>query len=110
MANAGHQHPVLCSNQKIENIVVESGLPLGIQRFDYTEYSFLLNSGEKFFLFSDGVTEAMDSRKNMFGEEGIIQSLKKQQSNVATLYSDVKTFIEGNPLSDDLTIVMIEAV
>lgn len=110
LANAGHQHPVFCTNNKADSIVIESGIPLGIKEFDYKEYSIPMNSGEKIFLFSDGVTEAMDKNQNLFGEERIIQSLKNQKSNVESLYSDVKTFINGNPLSDDLTIVMIEAL
>jgi sigma-B regulation protein RsbU (phosphoserine phosphatase) len=110
MANAGHQYPVLCSKSKVENIIMESGLPLGIKNIEYKEYSHPINSGDKIFLFSDGVTEAMDVNKNMFGEERIIQSLKNPNSNEKSLYNDVKSFIKNIPLSDDLTIVMIEAI
>lgn len=110
MANAGHQYPVLCSKSKVENIIMESGLPLGIKNIEYKEYSHQINSGDKIFLFSDGVTEAMDVNKNMFGEERIIQSLKNPNSNEKSLYNDVKSFIKNIPLSDDLTIVMIEAI
>lgn len=110
IANAGHQHPVFCSAEKVENIILESGLPLGIKNFEYKERVCPLNSGEKIFLYSDGVTEAMDINKNMFGEERVIQSLKNSNSNEKTLYDDVKSFIRNIPLSDDLTIVMIEAV
>ena len=62
------------------------------------------------FLFSDDVTEAMDFRNNIFGEERILESLKYKYSNENTLYSDVKTFVRSKPLSDDLTIVMIESI
>ena len=110
IANAGHQYPVLCSKSKVENIIMESGLPLGIKNIEYKEYSHPINSGDKIFLFSDGVTEAMDVNKNMFGEERIIQSLKNPNSNEKSLYNDVKSFIKNIPLSDDLTIVMIEAI
>ena len=110
MANAGHQLPVFWADNKVENIVMESGLPLGIKNFEYKEYSYPINSGDKIFLYSDGVTEAMDVNKNMFGEERIIQSLKNPSSNVKSLYSNVKSFTGNIPLSDDLTIVMIEAV
>lgn len=110
IANAGHQHPVLYSGTKVENIILESGLPLGIKKFDYKEHSYPLNSSDKIFLYSDGVTEAMDVNKNMFGEDRIIQSLKKPNSNEKSLYNDIKSFIRNIPLSDDLTIVMIEAV
>jgi len=109
IANAGHQHPVFCSAKKVENMILESGLPLGIKKFEYKEYSCSMNSGDKIFLYSDGVTEAMDVNNNMFGEERVIQSLKNSNSNEKTLYSDVKSFIKNIPLSDDLTIVMIEA-
>jgi len=112
IANAGHQHPVFCSAKKVENIILESGLPLGIKKFEYKEYSCSMNFGDKIFLYSDGVTEAMDVNNNMFGEERVIQSLKNSNSNSndKTLYSDVKSFIRNIPLSDDLTIVMIESV
>jgi serine phosphatase RsbU (regulator of sigma subunit) len=62
------------------------------------------------FLFSDGVTEAMDFRNNLFGEERIMESLNYKYSNEKTLYSDVKTFVRSKPLSDDLKIVMIESI
>lgn len=110
MANAGHQHPVLCSDNKVKNIKIESGLPLGIKNFEYKEFGYPMNSGNKIFLYSDGVTEAMDVHKNMFGDERVIQSLKNSNSNEKTLFSDVKFFTGNIPLSDDLTIVMIEAV
>ena len=110
MANAGHQHPVLCSGNNVENIVMESGLPLGIKNFEYKEKSCPMNFGDKIFLYSDGVNEAMDVNKNMFGEERIIQNLKNPNSNDKLLYNDVKSFTGKIPLSDDLTIVMIEAV
>jgi len=108
MANAGHQHPVYCSNIKVENIVMEAGLPMGIKEYNYKEYTFSMNTGEKIFLYSDGVTEAMDFNNNMFDEKRILQSIKKTNSNEKTLYKDVKSFIGNMPLSDDLTIVMIE--
>lgn len=110
LANAGHQLPVFCGNKKVENIIMESGLPLGIKIFEYKEYTFSMNCGDKIFLYSDGATEAMDVNKNMFGEERIIESLKKPDSSEKSLYNDIKSFIRNIPLSDDLTIVMIEAV
>ncbi|MEJ2104631.1 MAG: SpoIIE family protein phosphatase, partial [Ignavibacteriaceae bacterium] len=110
MANAGHQHPILCSDNNVENIVIESGLPLGIKKFEYKEYAFIINSGDKVFLYSDGVSEAMDINNNLFGEDRIVQSLKNPNSNEKSLYNDVKSFTGSIPLSDDLTIVTIEAV
>jgi sigma-B regulation protein RsbU (phosphoserine phosphatase) len=110
IANAGHQYPVFCGDKKVENMILESGLPLGIKKFEYKEHICSMNTGDKIFLYSDGVSEAMDVNNNMFGEERVIQSLKNSDSNERTLYSDVKSFVRNIALSDDLTIVMIEAV
>jgi sigma-B regulation protein RsbU (phosphoserine phosphatase) len=89
---------------------MESGLPLGIKEHDYIEYNFSMKSGDKIFLYSDGVPEAMNNKKEMFEEQKLLQSLAKPFSNVNTLYDDVKSFTGNIPLSDDLTIVMIEAI
>ena len=110
IANAGHHLPVLCSDIGINFVSMEAGLPLGIKEHDYNEYSFSLKSGDKIFLYSDGVPEAMNLKKEMFESERLLKSLQKPLSNINTLFSDVKSFVENIPLSDDLTIVMIEAI
>lgn len=110
IANAGHHLPAISSNDNVSLLKMESGLPLGIREHDYKEYNFTMNSGDKIFLYSDGVTEAMNIKKEMFGEQSLIQSLQKPFSNINSLYNDVKIFTGNIPLSDDMTIVMIEAI
>ena len=110
LANAGHHLPVISFDDKVSSLTMESGLPLGIIEHDYKEYNFTMKSGDKIFLYSDGVPEAMNTKKEMFEERRLLKSLQKPISNVNTLYNDVKSFTGNIPLSDDLTIVMIEAV
>ena len=110
IANAGHHLPLIAFESKVSFLTMESGLPLGIIEHDYKEYNFTVKSGDKIFLYSDGVPEAMNTKKEMFEEHRLLQSLQKPTSNVNTLYNDVKSFTGNIPLSDDLTIVMIEAV
>lgn len=109
IANAGHPNPVLSSNNKPEFLVTERGLPLGIKDFEYKETEIIFNKGDKLFIYSDGVTEAMNIKRDMFEENRIVESLSKPGADYKTLYKDVKTFIGDNPPSDDLTIVMLEA-
>ncbi|MDZ7624876.1 MAG: GAF domain-containing SpoIIE family protein phosphatase [Ignavibacteriaceae bacterium] len=109
IANAGHHLPVISFDNKVSFLSMESGLPLGIKEHNYKEYNFSMKSGDKIFLYSDGVSEAMNTKKEMFEEHRLLQSLRKPLSTVNTLYNDVKTFTGNIPLSDDLTIVMIEA-
>jgi sigma-B regulation protein RsbU (phosphoserine phosphatase) len=89
---------------------MEAGLPLGIKTHYYREYNFTLHPGNKLFLYSDGVPEAMNSKKEFFGEKRLASSLKKQDANVKSLFNDVKNFVGETNLSDDLTIVMIESL
>lgn len=109
LANAGHHNPLIYSESSISSPVIEVGLPLGIKEYDYKEYNFSISKSDKLFLFSDGVPEAMNSKKELFEDERIAQSLIKTGANVESLYNDVKLFTGNIPLSDDLTIVMIEA-
>jgi len=110
IANAGHPHPVLYSNCEAKFLKTKSGLPLGIKEFPYPEYNLTMEKGNKLFLYSDGVSEAMNSQNEMFDDERLLVSLKKNNASYETLYQDVKTFIAGNPPSDDLTIVSLEVV
>jgi sigma-B regulation protein RsbU (phosphoserine phosphatase) len=110
IANAGHLPPATSFENKVSFLTMESGLPLGIMKHYYKEYSFSVKSGDKIFLYSDGVPEAMNNKKEMFEENRLLQSIEKPFSNVNTLYDDVKSFTGNIPLSDDLTIVMIENI
>jgi sigma-B regulation protein RsbU (phosphoserine phosphatase) len=110
VANAGHHYPVIYSDKTAEYLIMEAGLPLGIKTHYYREYNFTLHPGNKLFLYSDGVPEAMNSKKEFFGEKRLASSLKKQDANVKSLFNDVKNFVGETNLSDDLTIVMIESL
>ena len=110
IANAGHLNPALSKKNELRFLVTERGLPLGIKDYPYKENKILLNKDDKLYLYSDGVSEAMNAKREMFEDKRIIESLGKPNANYKTLYLDVKNFIGENPPNDDLTIVMIESL
>jgi len=110
IANAGHPDPVLSSNSGSEFLVTERGLPLGIKDYPFKENKIKMSKSDKLFLYSDGVSEAMNSKYEMFENKRILESLRKPDADYKTLYSDVKNFIGKNPPNDDLTIVMLAAI
>lgn len=66
LANAGHLSPYAGGQE----IPVDSGLPLGlVPGIDYTETEFHLAPGQTLMLLSDGVVEAMNNARQMFGFE-----------------------------------------
>ncbi len=112
LVNAGHLAPLRRSpTGKVDSIgVAESGMPLGImadQKFQQTKYD--LNPGESWLVFTDGVTEAMRSPKEIYGNKRLIELVSKQSGNIASLVKavveDVEAFVEGRPQSDDICLV-----
>ncbi len=65
VANAGHLAPY-CNG---EELVLDSGLPLGIVETEYSESTFPLAAGDMLTFLSDGVVEAMNSSRELFGFE-----------------------------------------
>jgi serine phosphatase RsbU (regulator of sigma subunit) len=66
LANAGHLSPYL----RREEVEVESGLPLGVAADQqYGETTLQLEPGQSLTLLSDGVVEAMNAQKELFGFE-----------------------------------------
>lgn len=110
LASTGHTTPILVFDQDARYLNINSGLPLGIKEFQYSESSYEMKKGERLFLYSDGVTEAMNSQKQLFDDTRLIVGVNKSGSNINSLYEDVKKFTCGNKQSDDVTIVMIESV
>jgi sigma-B regulation protein RsbU (phosphoserine phosphatase) len=66
-------------------------------------------------LFSDGVTEAMNSANDEYGDDRLIEVLRANrhrnpQDIIATVTEDVSKFVAGAPSADDLTLVVAKRV
>ena len=112
LVNAGHLSPLRRSSSgHVDPIgAVESGMPLGIladQKFQQTKYD--LQPGESWLVFTDGVTEAMRSAKEIYGNKRLSEffatSPSKIDATVKAVVDDVEAFVEGRPQSDDICMV-----
>ena len=81
------------------------GAPFGVD-------SARLEPGDLLVVYSDGVTEALDLRNELFGEDrliGLLQGRLNQRArdlSVAVI-SAVASFVGSAPQADDLTLVVI---
>ena len=80
-------------------------MKLEIEEFD-------VHPGDRVLLYTDGITEAANSRDEEFGEERLNEFLNDNagltsDQFVDSLIQQVKLFIEDRPLLDDLTVVSI---
>tara|TARA_B100000315_G_scaffold239532_1_gene258407 strand:- start:712 stop:2646 length:1935 start_codon:yes stop_codon:yes gene_type:complete len=117
-ASAGHSPIVFydADNNLVDDFLPESGLPLGIM--DMTTYDGFekdLKVGDKFLLYTDGITECRDKHGEEFGEQRVKDALLKDKSNsskdiVEQLKNNVFQFSKGLPQFDDITLIVLGAV
>ena len=113
--NAGHLPPVWINPQSAEARVFEpGGLPIGLlpgSRYETGETGFL--PGERLAVFSDGVTDAVNTAGEPFGEQRVAGSFAqlKMAQNVneigAGFLSELDRFRMGAPAQDDTTLLVV---
>lgn len=114
-ANAGHDAPVILDENGVAELKVTPNLPLGIfPDFEFQSQSVQLRKESLIFLYTDGLTEAMNNRKEEFGEERTMNALKEiylqsaeisPESLLERISSKIKDFVGNAEQSDDLTML-----
>ncbi|HQR32270.1 MAG TPA: SpoIIE family protein phosphatase [Blastocatellia bacterium] len=114
-ANAGHNHPYLlrAGNPPVM-LDHRNSLVLGMRKaVEYPTHQLQLQPGDRLFLYTDGVTEAMTEQGEEFSEERLAQALARAEQcslqETTRLVSDaVREFADGAPQSDDLTMLIVQ--
>ncbi|MBR1608259.1 MAG: SpoIIE family protein phosphatase, partial [Kiritimatiellae bacterium] len=131
-ANAGHNPPVWLKveSSKVkgsgasqpstfqpstfnEFISAKSGPVLAfMDGIRYKPFTLRLEPGEALFLYTDGVTEALDASGALFGEERLLAALAaasgaEPRSLCTVVRAAVAAFAEGTPQADDITVLAI---
>ncbi|MFN1834780.1 PP2C family protein-serine/threonine phosphatase [Balneola sp. MJW-20] len=113
--NGGHNLPyVIRKDGTVEEVENTSGLLLGkIEPIEYETKELKLEPGDKFLLFTDGVTEAMNELEDMYEEPRLEEFLAKHHEDginklVRSLIVDVLKFMGKANQSDDITILSVE--
>jgi len=114
---AGHMPLITANNGTVESIKTE-GIGLGLEKgevFERTleEVEIKTKSNQIFAFFSDGITEAMNEKDEMFGEDKLNEVLKGKSNSRSTevmdkVWSEVKLFRGSTPPNDDMTMVIVK--
>ena len=113
-ANAGHNPPVALPSCTFA--VEKSGPVLAfLDGVSYKPHTIRLAPGDALFLYTDGVTEALDSKGALFGEDRLLESLKvAAQAEPASICNIVRVavaaFAEGVPQADDITVLALRYI
>ena len=112
LVNAGHMPPLVREPDGTILAAGETfaGLPLGVledQEYESTELPF--PPGSSIVIFSDGITEAMNPRNELYGSHRLWSILSDAPKTIEDLgnriLDDVKQFVGTRPQSDDMCMV-----
>ncbi len=113
--NGGHNLPfILRKDGKVEMMKKTGGMGLAVmEEMPFENAKLKLNVGDAMFLYTDGVTEAMDVKDNLYTDqrlESLLNKLNKSNSINAIMngvIDDVKRFANGAPQADDITVLTL---
>ena len=113
-ANAGHEYPVLRQpDGKFELLKDKHGFVIGIRKNrKYTEYELKLQKGATLFVYTDGVPEATNNQKELYGKDRMLEALNNDPSAapgqlIENVHKAVNGFVGDAPQFDDLTMLAI---
>ena len=118
--NAGHNPPIAVKKKSGEIktgwIKEKSGPMLAfMEGVKYKSHILQLAPGEAIFLYTDGVTEAMDAKGELFGEERLLKTFSVLKScepkKICTLVqAATAAFTAGASAADDITVLAVEYI
>jgi phosphoserine phosphatase RsbU/P len=110
--NAGHNPPFVIGKSGVRRLE-EGGPVVGLLEFaPFSEGSIQLDAGDTVIVFSDGISEALNSAGDEFGDARL-QEVTEQtgalgaQAIVDRIVAAVRTFTKGAAQSDDITVMVI---
>ena len=113
--NAGHNPPLLrLGDGGFRYLDVPSGMLLGIfEKFRYGQSELIMAPGDRFFLYTDGVTEAMDPQDTLYGTDRLREYLNAHENADADkvlegLKADIDAFSGAREQCDDITMLMLD--
>lgn len=114
-SNGGHEYPYLISSDRKQQRLQRGGLPLGmLSQQEYQEDTVDMQSGDCLFIYSDGITESMNTEEEEFGEQRLQEILLKGRRDhdepdrlIDTIFAASIKHRGQRQLFDDMTAVAV---
>ncbi len=116
-ANAGHEYPAVFNEGNSGEFALlrdRHGFVVGgMAGVHYKEYEFMMNPGDKLFVYTDGVPEATNLNSEMFGTERMVKVLNENpeatpKELLQMMRKSVDDFVGAADQFDDLTMLCLE--
>ncbi len=113
-ANAGHEYPVLMRNGgDFELLKDKHGMPLAVMEgISFKEYELQLQPGDRLFVYTDGIPEAIDEKVEQYGSERLVAALnsmknEKMMDLLPGVRQNIREFVGNADQFDDITMLGI---
>ena len=113
--NAGHNPPIHyhASENACDYIKVDRNFVLGSrEEIKYRRQECMLSPGDHLFLYTDGVTEALNEAKEMYGEDRLLSCMNQSgvgnmtcRERILAVQDSVAAHVGGAEQSDDITML-----
>lgn len=113
-ANGGHLPLLYIGREKGSDFLdVTAGTPLGLMDGDYAGRTINFNEGDLFIFYTDGVTEAMNAKREMYSKERLASVVEKSrhlstQDILKNIEKDVRKFEPKSTQHDDITAIVVK--
>ena len=115
-ANAGHKDPVIRKADGTTVFIKEKhGFMLGVRKNrEYKDFVYQMEKGDTLFVFTDGITEAVNTEDELYGEDRLLEAVSGAPPGAAPellikhVTAVVDTFAKGAKQSDDMTMLALE--
>jgi sigma-B regulation protein RsbU (phosphoserine phosphatase) len=113
-SNAGHNYPILVRANGDVELLKEGGIVIGaLPQSEYEFCTVTLHPHDILFLFTDGLSEALNNEGEEYGESRIREIIRKYRSEdprtiVDRVLEDMKSHDPTFPPRDDTTVIAIK--
>ena len=116
-ASAGHNPPIVRHKDgSVEFIKSKAGLVMAaMDTTIYKPQSFDLTPGDTILLYTDGVTEATNRNEQLFGDNRLLEALKKggelsPADTCSLIKKEIDNFVQDAPQFDDITMLAVKYI
>lgn len=112
--NAGHNPPIYINNSEVSFLSLKPNMPVyAFSDYNYEAESLQLSTGDRLFLYTDGVTEAKNEANCFFGEHAALSAIERVRKLgldelVKKVFSDLRHFTKKAEQNDDITMLCVE--
>lgn len=114
-SNAGHNLPLLlrCHEREVEKLP-KGGIALGVvENAMYDDHEIPINRGDGVLFYTDGVTESFSTSGEQFSESRLIEAMAVTDGLTSKNILDniekvIDQFRNGEPISDDMTMICVK--